>query len=178
MNVNEIITNVNSNEVNNCYCCFNETNYRSPCKCKAYICKKCFKKYKKYESGCKICNTEFIIEETCKDKLIRKYKDSLNRTLIYCDHYLTIFCLNLLSHPCCLILISILPVAIIICGPPFIYSLLISLITNSEFTYIFTIGTWLIGIFIFIIISLFISICICIISIFISYFVYLLESCK
>ena len=56
---------------NNCYCCFIETNHRSKCDCQAYICKKCYKKYKKYENECKICKTKLKVKENCCLQLVR-----------------------------------------------------------------------------------------------------------
>jgi hypothetical protein len=136
-------------KINNCYCCFNETEHRSPCECGAYICKKCFKKYKKYETECKICKTDLIIDETSREKFIRGFNDTLEN----CDDYLSLCLINILCHPICMILLCFSIVFSILLIPSFIYSIFITIISNSKFRYIFNIGTWLGGIVIIFLIT-------------------------
>ena len=143
--------------INNCYCCFNETNNRSPCKCKAYICKKCLKKYKKFETECKICNTDLIITDNFLYKKI-KY---INNLCISC-------CENLFINPVCIaLLFVIIMVAIGLCIiiiPCFVFCVINSIVSNIPFMLIINFGFWITGVIlifiILLIIFLIIHICI------------------
>ena len=150
----EIVVDKIEISINNCYCCFEETDNRSPCECKAYICKKCFKKYKKYETKCKICNTDLIIPDDCI---------KITKSNIY--NYFILFCVminNLLINPVCIALafigtMTIIGILIIII-PCFIFCLLNSLISNTPFILIINFGFWITGVIIIFIILLIIFI--------------------
>ena len=156
-----------------CYCCFNKTEHRSPCDCKAYICKKCFKKYKKYETECKICKTELIIEETDRDKFIRGFKESFKEAIFKCDDYLSICLIKLLFHPICMIIVCISLVSSIILIPSFIYCMFAAIINNIEYKYILNPRTWFGGIFVIIMIMIIFGIMICLISTLIKFIEYM-----
>lgn len=49
------------NETGECYCCHENTDLRSPCVCRAFICDSCLVRYVKYNDKCTICNSELDI---------------------------------------------------------------------------------------------------------------------
>ena len=50
--------------MNKCYICFNDTENKSNCLCKSYICNTCLVKELKFRNGiCSICKKDIIIEK-------------------------------------------------------------------------------------------------------------------
>lgn len=137
-------------EVNNCYCCFNETNNRSPCKCKAYICEKCLIKYKKFESTCKICQTELVNNNTFRKSIKIKLKDILS--------FLILIFGSIFENPVCVSLLFILCMTFlcftIIFIPCIVFNLISAITTNNEFVIIINFGIWITGLMIIFLISL------------------------
>ena len=141
-------------QINNCYCCFEETNNTSPCECKAYICKKCFKKYIIFETECKICKTELIIPNDCI---------KVTRTNIY--NYFILFCtmiynlsINLLVNPVCIALAFVTIMLFLglcfIVIPCFVFCLVKSIISNIPFILIINFGFWITGVILILIMLL------------------------
>jgi hypothetical protein len=48
-------------EIGNCYCCREETLFRSPCICRTHMCDSCLLTYTNYNSNCTICNSALNI---------------------------------------------------------------------------------------------------------------------
>lgn len=163
-------------ETNNCYCCFNETENRSPCKCKAYICKKCLKKYSRFETKCKICNTKLEkASKKCKCKCKYHYNLRCNinsETICNCILEYIIF------NPLFIIIIGAFLIIGIIILPSLIFSILTSILANKEFIFIFNFGTWITGLFILVLLILIILLLFCIITAIIESFyqVYLITT--
>lgn len=61
---------------NECYCCYIETQNRSPCECKIYICKKCFKKLLN-KNECTICKQNFIKQPSNYEKIYKYCNEEL-----------------------------------------------------------------------------------------------------
>lgn len=59
-----------------CYCCFKKTNNTSPCVCKAYICKKCYKKLLDKDK-CTICKEDFIKQPSNYEKIYKYCNEDL-----------------------------------------------------------------------------------------------------
>lgn len=138
-------------ETNNCYCCFNETSNRSPCKCKAYICEKCLIKYKKFESTCKICQTDLVVNDNTARECIKIYLKDITSFLIL------IFG-NIIQNPVCIALLFILCMVflglIVIFIPCLVFNLMFAITTNNEFTITINFGIWITGLMMIFFISL------------------------
>lgn len=146
---------------NNCYCCFIETNHRSKCDCQAYICKKCYKKYKKYENECKICKTKLKVKENyCKFNCINKCTEIKNKIEEVCFWFI----INFFFNPCTVSIILLACATGLFLLPCIIVSILVAIITKNTFYFYFDIGTWFSGLFIILAIIVLIFIFICIIT--------------
>lgn len=138
-------------EVNNCYCCFNETSNRSPCKCKAYICKKCLIKYRNFESTCKICQTDLLVNDnTIRECIKINLKDITS--------FLIVLLGNIIENPVFIALLFILCMVvlglIVIFIPCLVFNLMFTITTNNEFVITINFGIWITGIMMIFFISL------------------------
>lgn len=69
-----------------CYCCQEQTDLRSPCICRTYICDSCLVTYVKYNDKCTICNSELDIYIPTPTSTISGYtSESLSFSLSYDD---------------------------------------------------------------------------------------------
>jgi hypothetical protein len=142
---------------NNCYCCFIKTKHRSKCDCQAYICKKCYKKYKKYENECKICKTKLKVKEKCclrlselklESSVLRASQNNCTEIKSKIEEVCLLFIINIIFNPCT---VSIILLA---CGiglfllPCIIVSILVAILTKNTFYFYFDIRTWFSGLFI------------------------------
>ena len=145
-------------EQDNCYCCFTLTKNRSPCECKKYICKDCFKRYSKYEKECKICMTEFEIEDNSylniiKTLILKKYTDF--KELVYRIYSLLI--IYLCCNPFSIILVGLILVSLVIILPSLIFNIITCLIYDIQFELIILPSTWFGGIIIILFMQILIS---------------------
>lgn len=147
-------------EKGNCYCCFKETLNKSPCECEAHICKACLKKYRKYETECKICKTKLIFEETNIEILRRTLREKFKNY----EQYISLCIIEILFHPITILLLCFTLLGFIIILPSLIYCIFVSFTLKTSFIFVFTLGTWLNGILLILLFIIFFCLFLCLIS--------------
>ena len=62
-----------NNDTNACYICFEPTDHKQSCKCRAHVCKECLIEELKHRKQCSICKTDIEINHICPENNLSLY---------------------------------------------------------------------------------------------------------